>query len=184
MENTKPTSRRTFLSTSLKGTALLAAGLTTGGFLQSFTAIASPESELEFRKKLGQLGTLSLMTSQLALTKASNKNVKLFATFEAEEQKAVSAVLKEMATPVLPMDAKGTAVLNKLKASSGAAFDKAFMSAQVDTHVQLKSLVGGFVTASQGATGAEMHTRHIATVALATIKEHVEVGKRLLAMLK
>jgi putative membrane protein len=184
MKNNEQNPRRKFLSVSLKGTALLAVGISTGGLLQSFTTETSPESELEFRKKLGQLGTLSLMTSQLALTKASNKNVKLFANFEAEEQKAVSTVLKELATPVLPMDAKGKAVLDQLNNSSGAAFDRAFMTAQVDTHEQLRSLVGGFVANSQGATSAEMHTRHVATVALATIKEHVEVSKRLLDLLK
>ena len=185
MKNEKQNPRREFLSTTIKGASLLAVGLAVSPFTQIFAAPAFAESELEFRTKLAMLGTLSLLASEVATDKASNERVKMFAKFEVAEQTAIATVLKEMATPTPAADTKATAMLTKLKGLSGAAFDVAYMAAQVDTHQQLRSLVESFVSSSKNSSNtAEMHTRHIATVALATIKEHVEMSQMLSAMLK
>lgn len=184
MKTMTQNSRRDFLSTSVKGSLLVMAGLSTTGVLQSFTSVEYAETEAEFRAKLGMLGNLSLMTSQLALNKAGNSKVKMFAECEAEEQKAISAVLTEMNTPKPVLDAKGKAVMDKLNAASGPDFDKAFMQAQHDTHLQLKSLTGDFIKSTAGKSGMpDMHTRHIATVSHPTITEHTQKSKMLLTEL-
>jgi putative membrane protein len=185
MKNNTQNSRRQFLSHSLKGSLALVGGLSAAGvLLESFSLAPDPKSELEFRTQLAPLGNLSLTTSQLALTKATNPKVKMFATFEAEEQKTMAKILQEMKTPTPPIDAKGQAVINNLKTLTGAAFDKAFMQAQVDTHEQLQALTAAYVANAEGKTALpEMHTRHVASVALATIKEHTERGKMLLGEL-
>jgi hypothetical protein len=46
------------------------------------------------------LGAASLQTSQLALNKAVNPQVKLFAKFEVAEQETMGMILKDMGTPV------------------------------------------------------------------------------------
>lgn len=184
MKNKNQNSRRSFLSNAIKGTAVLAVGLSTAPVLESFAFSNPADSDLEFRTKLGNLGTLSLMTSELALTKANNQRVKQFARFEADEQMAIATVLKELATPTPKLDTKGKDVMDKLKSASGAAFDKAYMQAQLDTHQKLRELNEDFIKDNQNKmTMPEMHSRHIARVALATIKEHIELSKMLLGML-
>lgn len=189
MHNEITNSRRDFLSKSAVGTLLLSSGImSVGTLLQSFTTGTASNAviaEAEFRSQLLQLGTQSLLTAQLAQSKASNAKVKMFATFEADEQKTIAMVLKEMNTPVLPPDAKGQDVLTKLKQASGAAFDKAFMKTQVDTHEALKTLTSSYVSSAQGNSSMpDMHTRHLASLALATITEHTTRAKALLTELK
>ena len=51
-------------------------------------------------------GTLSLLTSQAALNKATATDVRRFAQFESAEQTAVGAILKEMVRVPPPTDAQ------------------------------------------------------------------------------
>ncbi|WP_256006909.1 DUF4142 domain-containing protein [Pedobacter deserti] len=176
--------RRDFLSTSLKGSLLVMAGMSSVTLLQSFAPAEADQSEAAFRSQLGLLGSLSLMTSEIAVRKAMNPKVKLFAKCEVAEQTALATVLKDLNTPIPAMDAKGQAIIEKLNAASGAAFDKAFMQAQHETHQQLKSLTGDFIKSTEGKTGMpDKHTRHIATVSHPTITEHTEKSKMLLGEL-
>lgn len=99
--------RRSFLTTTLKGTALLAAGMSSVSVLQSFANPIPADTDLAFRSKLGMLGSLSLQTSEIALSKASNERVKMFANFEAEEQRAIATVLKELSTPASAQMGRG-----------------------------------------------------------------------------
>jgi len=187
MSNKITNSRRDFLSKSVAGTLLISGGISSvGALLQSFTTTSNTAiAEAEFRSRLLQLGTRSLLTAQLAQANASNAKVKMFATFEAEEQKTIAMVLKEMNTPVLPPDATSQEALAKLKSASGAAFDTAFMKAQVDTHEALKTLTSSYISSAQGKnTMPDMHTRHLASLALATITEHTARAKSLLSELK
>lgn len=185
MKNNTLNSRRHFLSNSLKGSILIAGGLSTAAvLLESFSPAADAKTEADFRTELAPLGNLSLMTSLLALTKATDPKVKMFANFEAEEQKTISKILAELKTPVPSVDTKGQAVMEKLKSATGSAFDKAFMQAQVETHEQLQALTATYVSNSADKTSLpELHTRQLASLALATIKEHTQRAKLLLTQL-
>lgn len=121
------------------------------------------------------LGQASLETSKLALAKASNSDVKLFAKYEAAEQETMGKILKEMGTTVPALGAEQKALLSKLHSSSGKAFDQAFMQGQLTTHKQLHDAVSALMKSSQ-----DIHVRHLTSLALATISEHTERAQMLL----
>ena len=176
MEN----SRRLFLTKSIKGAALVGAGTTFIGTLIEPVAVMAQtnSSDAVYRTKIAMLGTASLQTSQLALTKATNPQVKLFAKFEAAEQQTIGTILKDMGTPDVTSDAEGKALFTKLQGLSGSAFDKAFMQGQVQTHQKLHGAVTAYKNASK-----DMHVKHLTSLALATIEEHTQRGQMLVKQL-
>lgn len=142
------------------------------------------KNEAEYRNHLMGLGSMSLMASQMAEEKAGNDKVKEFANFEVAEQTAIASVLKEMKTPKPPMSADDQAVMEKLKAASGDDFDQAYVQASLDTHNKLESLSENFLKSSKSDKMAEMHARHLATVTLPTIKQHIAQSKELMSAMK
>ena len=192
------TDRREFLKDSLKGTVALGIGLSSLSLLTSAQAadqneVSKPNdkepvtSEALFRLAIIGPAELSLVTSQLAVEKATNKNTKEFAGFELTEAVAVTSVLKELGTPVPAPDAKAKATLEKLKsADKGAAFDEAYITAQLENHEFLRDTATDYLTRTEGSkdSKAEQQTQHLATLALATFKEHVAITKRISSELK
>ncbi|GJG89324.1 hypothetical protein tb265_45050 [Gemmatimonadetes bacterium T265] len=142
-------------------------------------------TERDFRTLLIGPAMLSLAASQLAVTTATDPQAKEFANFELREAIAVTTVLRELQTPVPPMDAMARATLEKIQtAARGAAFDQAYITAQRDNHEFLRDLAEGYLRNSAGATSMpELHGRHLATLALATFKEHVVHTKTILRTL-
>ena len=125
---------------------------------------------------------LSLVTSQIAMERATNPMAKEFAGFEHTEAVAVTTVLKKLGTPVPPMDAKAQATLDKIKAApNGAAFDQAYIMAQHENHEFLRDIATAYLKNSPAGTAeiAEKQGQHLATLALATFKEHVAITKRI-----
>ena len=193
------TNRREFLKTSVKGAAVLGVGLSSLSLLTTAQAAADkadvsmpgdkkPVTNEELLR-LAIIGPaeLSLVTSQLAVEKATNKNTKEFAGFELTEAIAVTTVLKELGTPVPTPDAKAKATLEKLKsAEKGAAFDEAYIMAQLENHEFLRDTAADYLDRTQGSkeNKAEQQTQHLATLALATFKEHVAITKRISGELK
>ena len=107
---------------------------------------------------------------------------KEFAGFELAEAIAVTTVLKDLGTAVPPMDAKAQATLEKIKAAAnGAAFDQAYITAQLENHEFLRDLATAYLKNSAAGTAdmAEKHGRHLATLALSTFTEHVAMTKRI-----
>ena len=145
-----------------------------------------PNAKNEKQFRMGVIGpaTLSHMVSEIAVDRATNPAAKEFANFELREAIAVLDVLKSMGTPTPPMDANAKATLAKIKSSQGAAFDKAYITAQLGNHEFLRDLAESFLTNSAGAKSMpEMHGRHLATLALSTFKEHVVHTKNILTEL-
>ena len=149
MKPIESTPRREFFKQSVTGTLALSAGMPLmASLLTSFSAEAamplqgSPTAttEKEFRQGVIGPAELSLITSQIAVNKATNKYAKEFAGFELEEAKAVTSVLKDLGTPVPAMNAKAQATLTKIKTTTGAAFDKAYIQAQLENHEFLRDL--------------------------------------------
>ncbi len=195
MDYSQKTPRRNFFKQSATGTLALGAGMTAmTSLLQSCNdhAEAAPLSglpqaanEKEFRQGVIGPAELSLATSQIAVSKATNRNAKEFAGFELEEAIAVTTVLKDLATPVPPMDAKAQATLDKIKTTpAGLAFDKTYIQAQLENHEFLRDLAMDYLKNAAGKTDtAESHGRHLATLSLAVFKEHVAITKRILSEL-
>ncbi|GAB4044333.1 DUF4142 domain-containing protein [Spirosoma jeollabukense] len=193
MKSIETTPRRDFFKKTVTGTLALSAGMPLmASLLPSLTAQAaipledSPTAanEKEFRQGVIGPAELSLVTSQIAVSKATNKYAKEFAGFELEEAKAVTSVLKDLGTPVPAMNAKAQATLTKIKTTTGAAFDKAYIQAQLENHEFLRDLAQDYLKNSMGKTSpAESQTRHLATLALAVFKEHVALTKQILGQL-
>ena len=195
MNHNENSARRDFIKRSLAGTVVLTAGASfAGSLLLSNDVEAMPHSsnglqqaatEKQFRDGVIGPAELSLVTSQIAVEKATNKYVKEFASFELTEAIGVTGILKELNTAVPPMDAKAKATLNKIKTTAkGTAFDKAYIQAQIENHEFLRDLATNYISNAKGKTSpAESHTRHLATLALATFKEHVAITKQILTEL-
>ena len=145
--------------------------------------MVTPNAKTEEQFRMGVIGPamLSLMVSQIAVDKATNPEAKEFANFELREAIAVTTVLKSLNTSVPAMDATASATLAKIKAASkGAAFDKAYITAQLANHEFLRDLTESYLKNSAGRTSmAEMQGRNLATLALSTFKEHVVLCKNI-----
>jgi len=149
--------------------------------------MAAPHAMTAKQFGMGVIGpaVLSRITSEIAVDKATNPAAKEFANFELREAIAVTTVLNQMGIPNPPMNATAKATLAKIKSSQGAAFDKAYITAQLANHEFLRDLAETYLKNSQGHTSmAEMHGRHLAMLSLATFKEHVVHTKNILGDLK
>ena len=149
-------------------------------------ALPNAMNEAEFRMGVIGPAILSRVTSEIAVDKAANPHAKEFANFELREAIAVTTVLANLKTPVPPMDATARATLKKIEnASAGSKFDMAYMQAQLENHEFLRDLTTNYLKNSSGATSmSEMNGRNLATLALATFTEHVQICKDILAELK
>ncbi len=129
----------------------------------------------------------SLATSQIAVGRATRPDAREFAGFELTEAIAVTTVLKELGTPVPPMSSNFQATLAKIKsASTGVQFDEAYIDAQYDNHVFLRDLAIAYLANSSASTTnmGELQGRHLATLALATFKEHTIITHRIAGELR
>ncbi len=187
-------SRRTFL-TRIGIAGLGAAALGLAGAAQAASKpeqpaaetghnypMAPPHAMTAKQYYMGVIGpaTLSKITSQIAIDKASNAHAKEFANFELREALAVTTVLAEMGIPTPPMNAVGKAILAKLKSSEGTEFDKAFITAQLSNHEFLRDLASTYLANSAEHKGMEeTHGRHLALLMLNEFKEHVVITKNI-----
>ncbi len=140
------------------------------------------KTESDFRNGVIGPAMLSLLTSEIAVDKTTNALAKEFSNFELREAIGVTTVLKNLGTEVPPMDANATATLNKIKTlPKGAAFDKAYIKAQLANHEFLRDLAESYLKNSEGQTSMpEMHGRNLAMLALGMFKEHVVHTKNML----
>lgn len=111
-------------------------------------------------------GDFSTATSQLAERKGSNAAVKAFAKLEITEQAAVAKAFgSRPGAAGIPADK--VAMLEKLKAADGAAFDMMYVDGQIAEHRELKAIHERYARSGQdpmakgasivGITGIESH---------------------------
>lgn len=143
-------------------------------------------TEMEFRMGVIGPAMLSLVTSQLAVDKATDRQAKEFANFELREAIAVTTVLEQLRTPVPAPDANARATRAKIEgARRGRDFDREYMTAQLANHEFLRDLAASYLTNSARATSMpEIHGRHLAILAQSTFKEHVVLARRISQMLR
>lgn len=135
---------------------------------------ASPEigeAEAMHDTKTAMIGGASLQMANIALEKAANEKVKQFAKFEHDEQTTVGEVLKSMdpsLSPPSPPADVAEAIEKLLKKSSGAAFDREFISAQIDGHEMLRSIQQDYLK-----VGKDPQTVNTTKLVLGMIEEHL-----------
>lgn len=147
----------------------------------------NPSNAKEFAMAVIGRAELSLVTSKIAVDRAAKADAKEFAGFELTEAIAVTTVLKDLGTPVPTMTAKAKATLEKItNASAGPEFDKAYIQAQYDNHVELRDLTTAYLghPAPPKSNMAEGQGRHLGTLSLAVFKEHVMITQRILGELQ
>jgi putative membrane protein len=129
-----------------------------------------------------RVGSLSLITSRLAVQKAQNAQLKQFAQFEVAEQETIAEVLKSMqganittgqgAAPNAELqghlDDKGKATLQKLQSASGDAFDREYWQGQKDGHQELLQIQETYIR-----SGRQREAVNVAKLARGQIKEHL-----------
>ena len=125
-----------------------------------------------FVVKAAQGGIAEVMTSRLALSHSSNKNVLMVARRMIKEHGVANADLKQTTMKIHVMapshtDPMHMAAYAKLSRLHGAAFDKAYMSGQVKDH---DATVALFKTEIE--KGQESPIRGFATKYLPTIQDH------------
>ena len=195
MNYTDRTLRRAFFKQSATGTLALSTAVPLlAALMQSCTdevsaapmsGIPKAANEKEFREGVIGPAQLSLLTSQIAVDKATNRNAKEFAGFELTEAIAVLEVLKDLNTPIPAFDAEAQATLTKIQTTpAGLEFDKAYIQAQLKNHEFLRDLAMDYLQNAAGKTEpAEKEGRHLATLSLAVYKEHVAITRRILTEL-
>lgn len=168
----------------LKSTAALAMVPTMIASAQSVVAASSEDAEKKHAEQTKTVGSLALATSRVALEKASDPMVKAFAKWEVAEQETIADILKSMETDdkavgaLKPpsdaeveamLDAEGKSTLEKLRAASGADFDKAYVAAQLDGHKKLLGIQEEYLKVGQ-------NREHLSVTKLARgqIKEHID----------
>lgn len=146
------------------------------------TPNTTASNEEEFRMGVMPRAELSLATSRIARERATQANAKEFAGFEFDEAVAVLSVLKSLETPTIILDEKAEGTLNEIEtASQGAAFDRAYIAAQLKNHEELYELADNYLrnASADESDDAEMQGRRLATLARATFKEHVLICTRI-----
>ncbi|MFK4771518.1 DUF4142 domain-containing protein [Rhizobium sp. ZW T2_16] len=169
--------------TAIAATAALPVLLSsTATFAQ--TEETTGEAEKKHADETKKVSSLSLATSRVAAEKASDPMVKEFAKWEVAEQETIGDILKSMEMDGKPegalkppsdsevqamLDAEGKASLQKLKATSGAAFDKVYISAQLDGHKKLLAIQEDYLK-----VGQNREHLNVTKLARGQIKEHID----------
>src|SRR3954463_7009427 len=116
------------------------------------------QAEQQWMQQTMMVGSVALQTSEIALQKAEDEEVKQFAKFEADEQKGLAEVLRSMLEPAgtaspqsvagapSQPDQKHAAMIQKLQqAKAGDAFDKDYVKGQLDGHRELLQIQERFI---------------------------------------
>ncbi|MFL5183328.1 MAG: DUF4142 domain-containing protein, partial [Microvirga sp.] len=129
------------------------------------------------------VGSVALQTSEIALQKAQDEDVKQFAKFEADEQMGLAVVLRSMLEPAgtassqgagaAPQpDQKHAARIQKLQQEhAGDAFDKDYVKGQLDGHRELLQIQERFIQ----ARSQNREAVNVAKLAAGHIREHIQV---------
>jgi predicted outer membrane protein len=121
--------------------------------------------------KTAMIGGASLQMADTAMQKAEHPRVKEFAKFEHDEQTAAAQVLKSidanLSPPNPPQDV--TTALDRLKQlRPGPAFDREFVSAQIQGHETLRGVQEDYLKAGRNPQATDS-----AKLLLTMINEHL-----------
>jgi putative membrane protein len=138
------------------------------------------QAEQQWLQQTMMVGSVALQTSEIALQKSQDEDVKQFAQFEADEQRTIAEVLRSMMEPAgtasaAPQpDQKHAEMVQKLQqAKAGDAFDKEYIQGQIQGHQELLQIQERFL---QGRP-QNREAMNAAKLARGHIKEHLVLLK-------
>ena len=115
------------------------------------------------------VGGFSLQTSQLALQRSRNSQIRNFAQLEANEQAAVAAALGVQPGSVPPSQEEAE-MLQQLASLSGRQFDRMYVTGQIQGHQQLLEL-----NSANAQSGGDPLGRAVAIVSVPSIQTHLQI---------
>jgi putative membrane protein len=137
--------------------------------VQSSASSKMSDAEQTYASKTAMVGGASLQMADLALRKARHAPVREFARFERDT--AASDVLKSLDSTLNPANPPSdvAAALEKLRqARPGAAFDREFVTAQIQGHEKLKTVQEDYLK-----SGKDQPFVNTAKLLLTLINEHL-----------
>lgn len=118
-----------------------------------------------------QYGTLSKLTSVLALERSSNTIVREFATYEIIEQENVArALTSTFKPPPAMLNETQHNALQVVKAAPDSTFDTTYIEAQIAGHERLWRIQVDFLSGAEPLTSDNVH---ISLIAKAFIENHL-----------
>jgi putative membrane protein len=132
-----------------------------------------------FLDKAASGGLAEVEEGRLAEQKASKDAVKDFGrrmvTDHSKANEQLMAVANQLgAKPPTQPDAKDKASADRLKGLNGAAFDRAYMEAQVKDHKETVALFE-----KEAKSGQDPQLKQFAAQTLPTLKEHMEMAEKI-----
>lgn len=143
-------------------------------------AMKADPMSAKFIHTAGIANTFEIKSSQLALQKTDNADVKQFAQKMIDDHTKAGAKLagitKDDSLPAPPtqLDSKHNKIMGKLKDKSGAAFDSAYIQAQTKAHHEAVNLFSNY-----GQNGTNPDLKKFASATLPTLKSHLQHVERL-----
>ena len=147
----------------------------------AFAQQPAPAEAVAFANKVASANTFEIQSSELAKDHSQSQDVKSFAeqmikdhTKAGNDFKSAAAEAHISPPPPEAPDARQQATLAKLKNAQGAAFDKAYVSAQLAAHTQAVSLFRNY-----GKSGRAAPLKHFARSTLPTLEHHLAMAQDL-----
>ncbi|MCZ0961027.1 DUF4142 domain-containing protein [Paracoccus benzoatiresistens] len=128
-------------------------------------AQAAPDAE---KQNILLGGNFALLTSRMAVDKATDPAVKAFAGLEVSEQEAVARAFG--AAPSDQVTTEHAAMMEQLAAMSGAEFDRMYLQGQMTGHEQLRSLHSAYAE-----NGSDPMAKGASIVAVPAIDSHMSM---------
>lgn len=127
-----------------------------------------------FRTAALQDGSFAIQTSQIALSRSRNRDVRQFAQLEINEQVSIAAALGASAATPLPLRPDQAQIVERLQNASGRTFDALYIQGQMAGHAELLSLNSAYAQ-----DGQDLADRRVAVVAVPSIQTHLSILGRL-----
>lgn len=122
-----------------------------------------------------QLGTIAMKTSELALERAENPEVREFAQLEIDEQRAVASALaasEAAGADLPPVNPDQQSRVDRLvETAAGPDFDLAYVETQIEAHGELLALQQN-ISGEEPATSIEVLTARLSEPA---IRSHISM---------
>ena len=154
-------------------TGALVMGLATSAGSQT----SVPAADAAFMKKAAIGGMAEVQLGQLAQQSGASAQVKEFGAQMVQDHSKANDELKQIAGAkgvALPteLDSKHMKVMDRLKKTSGAAFDRAYMSDMLADH---KEDIGDFT--KESGSGKDAEVKAFAAKTLPTLQSHLQMAQ-------
>ncbi len=160
-------------------------GLSAAAFAADPPSVASrpapaAPTAIAFEKAVADGNRFEIESSKLALSRSKSGTMQSFAKRLIEDHTTAAAKFEravaeaKLSPPPKKLDAKHQAILDGLQGKEGTSFDKAYIDAQYDAHVETVALFKAYAARGDNAT-LQMFAQDV----LPTLQTHLDVVDKL-----